>query len=88
MILNSIVFGGLLGMIISGLILDKTQQFKLVVLVQALGSVICFAILYCLLDLRLISTWMFCVSGGILGSLITSHMASALSFSVELTFPL
>lgn len=88
MILNSIVFGGLLGMVISGIILDKLQVFKFVVCAQALGSVICFGLFYWLLDQHLISTWTFCISGGILGSLITSHMPSALSFSVELTFPL
>lgn len=81
------VAGGLIGLISSGIILDKTNAYKKALLFQILLCILTFVIFALLLLFEgnyILIAFVTALAGGC----ITSAVPTGLSFAIELTFPM
>ncbi|XP_064097906.1 heme transporter FLVCR2-like isoform X2 [Macrobrachium nipponense] len=80
-----IVLAGMMGSVVSGIILDKTAKFKAVTLtIYVLSSV--FMLGYTFI-FRLETLWLVFLMAGLLGFFMTGYLPVGFEFAAELTYP-
>ena len=81
------VVGGLIGIILSGIILDKTNAYKKTVL----GLIACCIVTFVTFAFLLVfggNYLLIAVVTGLAGASLTSSIPTNLGFAIELTFPM
>uniref|UniRef100_A0A7S2R8P7 Major facilitator superfamily (MFS) profile domain-containing protein n=1 Tax=Mucochytrium quahogii TaxID=96639 RepID=A0A7S2R8P7_9STRA len=80
-----IIFTGLVGAIIGGVLLDRTKRFKLVSLTTYVFSVLGLVMFVVVLSRN--RMWLIYVASGVMGFFLSGYLAIGFEFAAELTFP-